>query len=163
MIMNRWIVKFKWSSTTVITNLLIIKHLFTAHIRRMGEGTVFSLFVSPHLGGGGTPVRSREVPHPRSGWGEGVPHPRSGWGVPQVPPTRSGWGTPLPLLGQDGVPPRPGMGYPPDLGQGTPQTWDRVPPDLGHSEHLLRGGRYASCVHAEGLSCSRLYLKWIKM
>ena len=40
----------------------------------MGEGTVFSLFVSPHLGGG-TPVRSRwGVPHLRSGVG-GVPHP----------------------------------------------------------------------------------------
>ena len=33
--------------------------IFTARIRRMGEGTVFSLFVSSHLGGGGdTPVRS---------------------------------------------------------------------------------------------------------
>ena len=37
--------------------------IFTARIRRMGEGTVFSLFVSSHLGGGGvTPVRSK-------GWG----------------------------------------------------------------------------------------------
>ena len=41
----------------------------------------------------------------------------------------------------------------------TPQTWDQVPPlDLGtppqHSEeHLIHGGRYASCVHAGGLSC----------
>ena len=138
----------------------------------MGEGTVFSLFVSPHLGG-----------YPSQVWGEGVPHPSSGWGDTQ--------GTPRP--GQDGVPPGPGMGYHPpepgtgyppdqgwgiplDLGWGTPQTWDRVPPgpvppgqgipsrpgmgyphppppELGHNEHLLRGGRYASCVHAGGLSC----------
>ena len=37
------------------------------------------------------------------------------------------------------------------LGQG------RYPPSPArtdqHSEHLLRGGRYASCVHAGGLSC----------
>ena len=38
-------------------------------------------------------------------------------------------------------------------GWGTPPPWlDGVPPH--HSEHLLRGGRYASCVHAGGLSCS---------
>ena len=158
----------------------------------MGEGTVFSLFVSPHLGGG-TPVRSRGwgVPHPRSGcggtpsqvwpvgWGVpipglagGVPHPRSrgrGYpipgldgGYPGYPPTRSGQGTPLT---------RSEWGTPPDLGWGPPWTWDGVPPssdlgwgtlldlgwgtllDLGHSEHLLRGGRYASCVHAGGLPC----------
>ena len=62
----------------------------------------------------------------------------------------------------------PGMGYPPDLGQGTPRPGTGYtprpgtgyhPPDMGrgtppqHSEHLLRGGWYASCVHAGGLSC----------
>ena len=44
--------------------------IFTARIRRMGEGTVFSLFVSSHLGGG-----------PRSRSGGGVPGPGQG-GVP---------------------------------------------------------------------------------
>ena len=30
-----------------------------------------------------------------------------------------------------------------------------LPPQIGQqNEHLLHGGRYASCVHAEGLSCS---------
>ena len=44
-----------------------------------------------------------------------------------------------------GYPPRAGMGYPLDLGPGTPPQ---------HSEeHLICGGWYASCVHAGGLSC----------
>ena len=38
------------------------------------------------------------------------------------------------------------MGYPPQTDQ--------------HSEHLLRGGRYASCVHAGGLACSQKCLYW---
>ena len=48
------------------------------------------------------------------------------------------------------VPPRPGqdrggVGYPAGGGRGT---------QLGqHREYLLHGGRYASCVHAGGLSC----------
>ena len=39
-----------------------------------------------------------------------------------VPSSRPGMGYP--------PPPQPEMGYPLDLGQGTPQTWDRVPPYL---------------------------------
>ena len=62
-----------------------------------------------------------------------------------------GWGTPYPRL--DGVPPPrldgvplcPGLdGIPPPPHQETDQ----------HNEHLLRGGRYASCVHAGGLPSS---------
>ena len=53
-------------------------YIFTARIQRMGEGTVFSLFVSSHHGGGGTPVRSRWGEYPISGLGRGVPCPRSG-------------------------------------------------------------------------------------
>ena len=71
----------------------------------------------------------------------GVPHPRFGRGYPGYPLTRSGWGTP-PDLGWG--PPGPGMGYPSRPGMGYPPQ---------HSEHLIRGGRYASCVHAGGLSC----------
>ena len=128
----------------------------------------------PRSGQGGYPIPGLDggVPHPRSGWGEvtqprsgqggtptqvwtggypnpgldgGVPHPRSGWGVPHP---RSGWGG------------TPWDRVPPDLEWGTPQTWDGVPPTWDgvppqHGEHLLRlrGGRYASCVHAGGLSC----------
>ena len=84
---------------------------FTARIRRMTGGYIFSLCVSPHPGGGeGTP----------SSWG-GYPLPRSRGGTPS-----SWWDVP-----QQGVP----------------------PPEQ-HSVYLLRGGRYASCVQAGGLSCS---------
>ena len=87
----------------------------------MGEGTVFSLFVSPHLGRRGVP---------QSGLGGRAPHSRfgqvGGYPIPGLAPPPQTW---------DGVPPRPGMGspqtwdgVPPDLGWGTPQTWDRVPP-----------------------------------
>ena len=57
---------------------------------------------------------------------------RSGWwGVPpRVPPTMTGWGTPPPTM-----------------------TGWCTPPPHQHSEHLLRDGRYASCVHAGRLSC----------
>ena len=72
------------------------------------------------------------------------------------------WGTPWEEGTPLGYPPR--RGYPP---QGTIQqtgTQVRYPtpgrghlprstPTEQHSEYLLRGGRYASCVHAGGLSC----------
>ena len=104
-------------------------HIFTARIRRMGEGTVFSLFVSSHLGG-----------VPQSGLGGGVPHPKSGQGLYPIPGLAGGY--PIPGLGEGvphrvpprpgtGYPPRPGMGYPLDLGWGTPQTWHGVPPRPG--------------------------------
>ena len=75
-------------------------------------------------------------------------------GVPP-PPARTGQGYPPPgqdrtgvYLGQDRtwVNPLPGTGVPPP------------PPETKqHSEHLLRNGRYASCVHAGGLSCLRSF------
>ena len=71
----------------------------------------------------------------------GVPHIRTGWGYP--------------LSGLDGIPPPLG------LDGGTP--WSGLdegaqPPVMieQQSEHLLRGERYASCVHAGGLSCMDL-------
>ena len=110
---------------------------------------------------------------PSQVWGGGVPQPGLDGGM-EYPPDL-GWATPH---HQDlaGVPPYPGMdtpppdlgwgtptiktwlGYPPTLGWGTPppQTWDGVPPS--HSEHLLRGGWYASCVHAGGISYCSLIL-----
>ena len=123
------------SQETIITKRTISVHfvwllspnkleIFTARIRRMGEGTVFSLFVSPHLdGGGGTlsqvwvgggtssqvrvggtsggyPVPGLGSTPSRSGWW-GVPHPRSG-------------GYPIPGLDGGGIPPQPGLdGVPP--------------------------------------------------
>ena len=107
----------------------------------------------PGLGRGyPIPGLGRGEDHPRSGWG--VPHPRSGWwgypgyppdqvwrGVPRLPPlARSGWCRVPVVLPPwlDGVPPTM-------AGWGTPLHQ--------HSEHLLHSGRYASCVHAGGLSC----------
>ena len=134
-----------------------------------GEGDIFSLFVSSHLG------RGRGVPRP--GQDSGVPHPgQDGGGYPiqvrmggypshvrmgggyssqvriGVPQLRKGYphtkmGYPLP--GQDGgcTPARDGVPPPPPI-----QRWG--PPKIGQQmEYVIRSGRYASCVHAGGLSC----------
>ena len=74
---------------------------------------------------GGTPARSGL-------WGGGT------WGIPG--PGLDGGGYPIPGLDGGGVSPT------------TMTRWGNPPPHQ-HSEHLLRGGRYASCVHAIGLSC----------
>ena len=105
--------------------------IITDRIWRMREGNVFSL--STPVGGGGVP------------W----PGPARGGGYPsQVQP---------------GVPPRPSQdkGRVPQLGGGTWGIPYQVrtggyppPPRTGqHMEYLIRRGRYASCVHAGGLSC----------
>ena len=96
-------------------------------------------FQSVHHCRKGTPARSK--------W-EGTPV-RSGWGYPS--PTRDGV---YPIWTWDGVHliwTWSWDGVPPDLdlGWGT-----RPPPSLGQQkEYSLRGGRFASCVHAGGLSC----------
>ena len=117
------------------------KEVFTARIRRMREGNIFSLFVSSHLdrGGGGYPIQLRGVP-PSQVWTRGgLPHPADRGG------------TPFPGLGR--VPhPADGGGYPPGRVNPPP------PPDQ-HSMYLLRGERCASCVHAGGLSCLEIKLK----
>ena len=74
---------------------------------------------------GGTLPGGTQIGYPPAGY----PPPRPGWGV----------GT---LLGgtQVGYPPAGGDGGGTQLGQ--------------QKEYSLHGGRYASCVHAGGLSCS---------
>ena len=116
--------------------------IFTARIRRIWEGNIFSLFT---LARGGVPhLRSEVGGYPISGPGRGVPHLRFGGypisgGVPHV------WGdTPSqggPMSG----------GYP--MSGGDPISGPTPHCTEQHSEHLLRGGRCASCVHAGGLSC----------
>ena len=87
----------------------------------------------------------------RTGWVtpwsglNGVPPP----GLDGVSPVRTGWGTPR----QDW------MGYPPSGLDGVPsphQTgWGYLPHQETeqHSKHFLHSRRYASCIHAVGLSC----------
>ena len=100
---------------------------------------------------GGTLVVGRGYPSPR--WGYlGYPHQMHtthhvpstlfgvqswGWGIP----TRTGLGTSRQFRTGLWYPPQPGLGYPP-----TPKTEHQ-------REYLVRGGRYASCVRAGGLSC----------
>ena len=96
---------------------------------------------------GGTPARGAPTP--------GSPQARSGWGYPSqgghpprvAPVARSGWGVPQPGgHTPPGTPPQPGQ----DRGGGYPE----YPPETGqHMEYLISGSRYASCVHAGGLSC----------
>ena len=89
---------------------------------------------------------------------EGYPLPRSG-GDNTPPPPHSDLKRGYPPFGRMGVPlpSQPGKGVPPppiltwNLEGGTPQ------PEH-HTVYLLRGRRYASCVHAGGLSCYKYIL-----
>ena len=133
----------------MITGILFF---FTARIRRMGEGNVFSLFTS---GGGGVPVSHNALQHfpechgaARGGGGK-MPGPAGGGTLPGPAGGGVPWPGGVPCLGGTlpGGVPCPG-GYP--VG-GYPV---RGGTQLGqHREYLLHGGRYASCVHAGGLSC----------
>ena len=116
--------------------------------------------------GGGTPrylpnPRQGTYPPARAGWGEGgiprylpPPHqgtyprqgtypPPPGQGTFPLPPTRAGWGK--------GVP------------QGTYPHQGFSPPPPPAKDLLLHVGRYASCVHAEGLSCLIFLSAWYEL
>ena len=141
--------KTYWRSATGILNVLLI---ITARIRRMGEGNVFTLCVSPHLDwGGGVPIRILKGVggSPSQVWRGGTlsqvwlvgvpcgtPLPRTGWGTS---PTSQDWmGYPRP--GLDGVPPWPGLdgichwpgldGVPPPLSR---TGWGPPPPPPTHT------------------------------
>ena len=145
--------------------------IVTARIRRMGEGNIFTLCVSPHLDrGGGTlsQVWVGGLGYPILGLARGGTSARSRMGYPPGPemgyPPRHGMGY-LPRPGM-GYPPRPGTGYPPRPGTG----YHPPPPDLRwvpprtdqHSEHLLHGGRYTSYIHAGGLTCCFVVVRYLK-
>ena len=151
---------------------------FTDRVRSTRREVIFSLCLSVHTWGGRVPRPGPDGEYPiqpwtgggtpaRSKWGwyagEGVPWPGPDRGVPWGTPTSQGWGT---LLSG------PGWGYPGQVQTGgyPPSkagwgTWQRVPhlnpqqglpppPGTGQQmEYLIRRGRYASCVHAGGLSC----------
>ena len=103
-----------------------------------GEGKVI-FSVCPH------PIQIRTGRTPGYLPHQGVPH--FGGGTPSH--VQGGY----PMFG----------GYP--MSGGVPHVWWGVPhirpPHCTeqHSEHLLRGGRCASCVHAGGLSIIKLYFK----
>ena len=222
-----WHITHKLSKMTIFDHIRVYffvltyvlttqKSIFTARIRRIREGTVFSLSIHTSMGGGGRyphpadrvglppPSPTEGYPHPSwpggnpsfpmeryviQSWTEGMPilltgrYPHQVDGhIPGYPvqdrmgvPSIEIWDrvTPCPDLGM-GIPPsRPAKGYlHPDLGRRYPpsrpgmgitpiQTWEGVPPavhvrfqDGGiPNQNLLCGRRYASCVHAGGLSC----------
>ena len=116
------------------------------------EGTVFpGVCLSTPGGQGGTPSKVGTPLQPDQG--EGVPQGR-------YSPIQGRYPSPPPRPGQDGGEGVPQGWYPPskvgttqpgqDGGEGVPQ--NRYPP-----EHLLHGWRYASCVHAGGLSCNVVF------
>ena len=142
-----------------------IQSVITARVRSTTGRYCFHRCLSVHRGGGGVRGVPDRVP-PRGGYLTGYPP----GGVPGPP-----GGVPRPPQGGYPDPPRGGFltGYPPggypDPPGGVP---DWVPPrgvpdqvlppgggtQLGqHSEYLLHSGRYASCVHAGGLSCFILF------
>ena len=153
---------------------------YRPHPKDRGGVLFFSLFVSLHLdrggGGGGIPISQVRT---------GVPHLSSGWGIPPPIPDQDRRGTPsqvrteggtpsqvsmgvcpsqvrmvgIPIPGQDGgdIPSQVRMGVPPPKSAVPGQDGGRGHTQLEqHSMYLLRGGRYASYVHAGGLSCLRL-------
>ena len=144
------------------------------------EGNSFTLFVCPHGGEGGPgtpPLGGTRVRYPPRGVpGSGTPL----GGYPGQVPPRGVPGSGTPPQGYPGqVPPRGGgvtrVRYPPGGCPGTPPGGCLGTPPGGYpgpggvprsgggtrvgqqKEYSLHGGRYASCVHAGGLSCS-----WIK-
>ena len=125
------------------------------------EGNVFTLFTI-FWGGGSTPSQVWRGGYPSQVWMGGYPIPGLDRGVPHagVPPIQ--------VPGQDGVPgvppPNTKMGYPPSAGWDTPPPpgQDRGVPQLEqHGVYLLRGGRYASHVHAGGLSCCFSFRQYV--
>ena len=162
---NHWMatryIPWDYALKSTIVYLVDTVELITARIRIMGEGTVFSLFVSSHPGGypsqvwgggypisglGGTP--SQVLGYPISGLG-GYPHHRSG-GVPHlrsggVPHLRSG-GTPSQVWGGPHL--RSGwVPLSPEMGQGTP-------PSSIASTCYVAGGMPLAFTQEDFLVCS---------
>ena len=113
----------------------LVLSVFTARVRSTTGRYCFHRCLSVHRGGGRGGTRVRYPP--QGGTQVRVPPPGGGTKV-RVPPP-GGW--------------YPGPGTPPG---GVPRSG--TPPGGGtrvgqQKEYSLHGGRYASCVHAGGLSC----------
>ena len=140
------------ASTKVIAAKFLGKWLITDRVRSTRGGYIFSLFVCSHLGGGGG-----GYPIPGPGGGGGVPPSQVQGGYPISGPGGGG-GVPHPLMG--GTPSYPPQqGYPPPFRSDPRMEGGGYPLQEQHSVYLLHRGRYASCVHAGGLSCSHAFLE----
>ena len=153
LIVKKWILFTYWITSAWPANKggILVSPGFLPPASEGWRKVMFSL--CPPFRGGGTPSQVWVGGgYPISGLGRGVPHPRSRWGGGYPIPGSGRGGTPSQVYVGGVPPPDLGWGIPPDLGPGTPPKPDQ------HSEHLLRGGRYASCVHAGGLSCFLFFL-----
>ena len=148
------------------------------------HATSFPMGGNPHQDRMGVPPSTLDRTTPiRIGWG-GVPPcnilPNRGGGVTPSAldggtPINTGWDYPPSGLDGVGYPILHDGGYPHPSHQGIPHPSERGDPGMGYpncywmgappllpeteqqSEHLLVGWRYASCVHAGGLSFSYWY------
>ena len=143
----------------------------TARVRSTTGRYCFHRCLSVHRGGRGGPVRyppgGTEVRVPPPGGVTQTSVPPGGYPDFGTPP--GGPGTPRGGT-QTSVPPPGGVRVPPPPPRGGGGTRVRYPPQGGYrspgtppggyltrvgqqKEYSLHGGRYASCVHAGGLSC----------
>ena len=123
--------------------------------------------VCPHLGGTPSPSPSHNASTGPMSFPRGTPSPSHNTstgpmsflggtpvtGLSNWFPPIMGWGNSLPRSGtRGGYPGQVRVGVP----RGTPLSWDGLSSHPS-PEYLIRCGRYASCVHAGGLSCFEEY------
>ena len=124
----------KVSSVVLLISHRADRRVITARVQRMTGGYVFTrIYLLTRVGTPIWPMRGV-----LKSFLMGVPSSFLTGGTPILPD----WG--VPHLANGSIPPPSRLeGVPPLLHQKTEQ----------QSEHLLRGGRYASCLHPRGLSC----------
>ena len=125
---------------------------FSLKLKRMGEGNIFTLCVSPHLDRGG-------APNSRSGPGRGVCHPRSRqWGYP-IPDLDGGypiqgldrWGTPSQVLTRGGTLSQVWMGVPWDTPSPARTGWGTPRPGLDGVTPIRQSSIVSTCCSTGGM------------
>ena len=134
----------------VLLNLSSLDLLPAAFLRN-GESTVFTGVCLLTFPSSGCPILPNWGHTPSFSMG-GYPHPKSGW-----------WAHPFQVRVGRFPPYQIKAGGTPISGQGERKTWVPHPPIQVSSQvrtgggypnrNMLRGGWYASCVHARALSC----------